>query len=438
MRRRGRLAPLAAERPSVVFTCGHLSRVRNGTAELVAPTIAAFAQRHGAAWQVMVAGDAETLHLHGLDRLAGVAPLTLPEAARRAPFGAAIRLCQPHNLADLPALGRMAALPGVVMLDTIALDCEHLDEADLGPVYAALPEAVALLGAISGFALAQLAGHVDLPPGLTRFVMPLSADPAEYPVALGDRPPGLPAPGYLLLVGNSYPHKHLAPTLDALRAAGYDGRLAVLGAGVAERAEWCAPSGDLPPASVAALYAGARAVLYPSHYEGFGLPLLHALAHRRPVLARDLPAAREVKAWAAGGGANIHLAADTAGLARLACDPPAWTDPAPGGRPAQGWAATADALAAALAEARAGLTAGTLARRLRCLAWLDAHLAARRIPALEALLSEAQAVAAAERQARWRLVHRLEMPDAPRLLRCVLPALRLMRRLTRGRLPDAP
>lgn len=43
-------------------------------------------------------------------------------------------------------------------------------------------------------------------------------------------------------------------------------------------------------------------------------------------------------------------------------------------------------------------------------------------------------------EARWRLIHRLEMPDAPRLLRMVLPALRMVRRLMRpGRRPaDMP
>jgi hypothetical protein len=40
-------------------------------------------------------------------------------------------------------------------------------------------------------------------------------------------------------------------------------------------------------------------------------------------------------------------------------------------------------------------------------------------------------------EARWRLIHRLEMADGPRLLRMVLPALRAVRRLMRrGRGPD--
>jgi hypothetical protein len=47
--------------------------------------------------------------------------------------------------------------------------------------------------------------------------------------------------------------------------------------------------------------------------------------------------------------------------------------------------------------------------------------------AYEALVAENRALL----EARWRLIHRLEMPDGPRLLRMVLPALRAVRRLVR-------
>lgn len=58
---------------------------------------------------------------------------------------------------------------------------------------------------------------------------------------------------------------------------------------------------------------------------------------------------------------------------------------------------------------------------------------AERYAAHEALLAENRALL----EARWRLMHRLEMPDGPRLLRMVLPALRAVRRLVRrGRGPD--
>jgi glycosyltransferase involved in cell wall biosynthesis len=42
------------------------------------------------------------------------------------------------------------------------------------------------------------------------------------------------------------------------------------------------------------LYAGAAALVYPSWYEGFGLPVLEGLAAGIPVIASDVPAHREI------------------------------------------------------------------------------------------------------------------------------------------------
>lgn len=51
---------------------------------------------------------------------------------------------------------------------------------------------------------------------------------------------------------------------------------------------------DLPDAALASLVKGARALLFPSFAEGFGLPLAEALALGAPAIASDLPAFREV------------------------------------------------------------------------------------------------------------------------------------------------
>jgi glycosyltransferase involved in cell wall biosynthesis len=52
--------------------------------------------------------------------------------------------------------------------------------------------------------------------------------------------------------------------------------------------------GQVSDGSMAALLRGARALLFPSFAEGYGLPLAEALALGVPALASDLPALREV------------------------------------------------------------------------------------------------------------------------------------------------
>ncbi|MFC3125133.1 glycosyltransferase family 4 protein [Pseudoroseomonas globiformis] len=52
--------------------------------------------------------------------------------------------------------------------------------------------------------------------------------------------------------------------------------------------------GQLPDQRVAELMRGARALLFPSFAEGYGLPLAEALAAGVPAIASDLPALREV------------------------------------------------------------------------------------------------------------------------------------------------
>ncbi len=60
--------------------------------------------------------------------------------------------------------------------------------------------------------------------------------------------------------------------------------------------------GEVPDLELPRLYSNALAFVYPSHYEGFGLPVLEAMQCGCPVIASRDPAVMEVC-----GGAAIHV-----------------------------------------------------------------------------------------------------------------------------------
>jgi glycosyltransferase involved in cell wall biosynthesis len=112
-------------------------------------------------------------------------------------------------------------------------------------------------------------------------------------------------PPFLLNVGTVEKRKDLITAVRALAAlpnyklisAGphtpYAAKVmqAAVEAGVQGRVEL---RGFVDDASLKSLYARASALLFPSRYEGFGLPPLQALAAGLPVVASDIPVLREV------------------------------------------------------------------------------------------------------------------------------------------------
>ena len=60
-------------------------------------------------------------------------------------------------------------------------------------------------------------------------------------------------------------------------------------------------TGALPPADLDALYRGATAFVYPALYEGFGLPVLEAMARGVPTLCSNTSSLPEVAGDAALG-----------------------------------------------------------------------------------------------------------------------------------------
>lgn len=131
-------------------------------------------------------------------------------------------------------------------------------------------------------------------------VVPLGTPPLAAPSA--DRPPG----PYLLYSGALDPHKNPELAIDVLAATRPEVTLVMTGpwaprrlaaleervraADVEDRVRWF---GWRSSEEMAGLRAGAAAALITSRKEGFGLPVLEAMAAGTPVIAADIPALRE-------------------------------------------------------------------------------------------------------------------------------------------------
>jgi glycosyltransferase involved in cell wall biosynthesis len=153
--------------------------------------------------------------------------------------------------------------------------------------------------AVSEFTKRELLELLDVPEEKVRVVpnavgAPFSAD--------GEAEPG----DYVLAVSTLEPRKNLPRLVEAHKRAGLNG-LPLLVAGAAgwgdvrvegDNVRWL---GEVQDEELARLYRGARAVAYVSLYEGFGLPVLEAMACGAPVVAARNGALEEV----AGGAAVL-------------------------------------------------------------------------------------------------------------------------------------
>ncbi|MER2265751.1 glycosyltransferase family 4 protein [Methylobacterium oxalidis] len=162
---------------------------------------------------------------------------------------------------------------------------------------------------VSDFSKGELERFGVVPPSKAR-VVPNGGDHVDR--IEGDRTVfarhGLAPDTYLLAIGSLSPHKNLATILEAqLRQTGPLRRLVIAGGSnprifsdkglpACSEAQFL---GRVSDEELKALYEGAAALLFPSYFEGFGLPPLEAMRSGSPVIASTAAAVREVCGGAA-------------------------------------------------------------------------------------------------------------------------------------------
>jgi glycosyltransferase involved in cell wall biosynthesis len=235
----------------------------------------------------------------------------------------------------------LPSLPGVPALPVI-LDVTSLQYPQFHTARTRLFERLLLGGVARRFPLitgTATAAH-DIREWL-RTDVPITVVP---PTVTTSQPAGDPDPvlarigatrPYVVAVGTLEPRKNLSLAVEAvreIRRRGVELTLVLIGSmgwhtgtldDVIVRAEAegaVRRSGYVSDGDRDALYSGASALLMPSFYEGFGMPLLEAMAAGIPCLSSNTPTLQEVAAGAALHAAPDDLEGWVASLERLATD----------------------------------------------------------------------------------------------------------------------
>jgi glycosyltransferase involved in cell wall biosynthesis len=152
--------------------------------------------------------------------------------------------------------------------------------------------------AISEHARETLIERLGLEPARVRTIY-LGVDLERFTPAGVEREP------FLLYPANRWPHKNHGRLFEAfalMRAEQPELRLVLTGTGHDAVPDGVEPRGRVSSDELVDLYRRAAALVFPSLYEGFGQPVLEALACACPVASSDLPPLREV-----GGDAAVYF-----------------------------------------------------------------------------------------------------------------------------------
>ena len=281
-----RPSPIAAQ--SLLFDCTNIPPSFSGSAEHTLGVLKGVTQIDRSVWDLTVMVTDETRSFFSLaDRFPGIRFVSQADDAY---YDCAIRLSQPWWITNLEDLNGRARSIAVTIHDTIGPDVIYAVPEEAEEAFQFAAEHADGLIYVSEFSRDQFRRRFARRPGLIESVIYSSLDPAEYATNRS-------APGgeWILIFGNPYDHKDLERTTRIVSAAFPLETIKVVGkqelAGLNVEAFG---SGALGNEVVDRLFRQAKCVVFPSLYEGFGLPLVQGLAYGKTVVARRSRVFQEV------------------------------------------------------------------------------------------------------------------------------------------------
>jgi GT2 family glycosyltransferase/glycosyltransferase involved in cell wall biosynthesis len=270
-------------RPRILFDLFHLPPKHCGTSEFALSLLRALAPLLEADYDLYI-GIAEFQAFFAAE-LTGY---RIYEDRSSAPmmFDLVYKPCQIFSWREFDRMNRLAPRLCFTLLDIIAVRCGYLSSPDRKILFHKSAELSDCVFSISEFSRSDFAAY---------YRNDLSMRVIHLGTNFGGMAEKCPDGEYVLVMGNAYAHKGVIETLLYLDE---EWPIVVLAGDnkivdTKPNVHWLA-SGLLTRQHMRELLAKASVLVYPSHYEGFGLPVVDALALGKPVVVLDTAVNSEV------------------------------------------------------------------------------------------------------------------------------------------------
>jgi len=277
-------------RIKVAFDLTGMGQHFNGTNEQTVAVLRSIAKRHSDRIKLSGVAPVDSFGCHGLDKIEG---LHREDPGAPGLHGIAVRLAQPYALRHMNYLESLAPVNLFAMLDTISEDCGPLAlDGEFLELWDHVAEHANGLIFTSKFTEQTFCNRHSAARAVPRWQCLLPTRLSSYA-----KPHATSKDSHVLVVGNHFAHKGSDVAARTIAAAFPTLRVVVLGSETMNAGNVTGyRAGLIEPAEVDSLFRNSSIVVLPSHVEGFGFGFMHALAVRRPIVARRIRATEEILA----------------------------------------------------------------------------------------------------------------------------------------------
>lgn len=283
------LLPTRSGKYRMAINLQNMGLHHNGSNELAISLIREISRYFSHKYELTVICSKTVFKYHGLDELANIEHTERIEGN----YAIAVNIGQPFDLSHINVIESLAPINIYGMLDVIAEDCGYISlQYDIDRYWRYVSKYANGVFFISKFSEQTCLNRYGGKFGKSIYARILPTKISDY---IGRYEGSSLGEQHILVLGNHYKHKD--SDLTAKRIAGKltNCTIVVLGSeNITKNNVHSYQSGTISDEQMISLFAKASAVVLPSYYEGFGFGLMHCLALGKPVVARDIPATREI------------------------------------------------------------------------------------------------------------------------------------------------